>query len=111
MFSESQLKIYNYINSFQVSMGIATLVRLNIPDILLTGSKTADELAKEVNVNSKRLSRLLHAMVAEKILDVEKNGKFQLNDASKILTKNEPGSLYSSTSWFNDCGYQAWLKL
>lgn len=111
MFNDSQLKIYNYINSFQISVGIATLVRLNIPDILLSGSKTFDELAKQVKVNAKSLLRLLNALVAEKILDVEENGKFKLNDVSKVLTKNEPGSLYSSTAWYDACGYQSWLKL
>lgn len=91
-------------------MTVSAACKLDIFDILETGSKTSLEISKGLVVAKKHIELLLEGLVSIKFLDKEKSS-YALNEISVLLTENHPETLkYACLNWSGD-HLKAWMAL
>ena len=111
MESSPSSKLNRMLNYSQTQM-IYVLVKLGIPDILVEGSKSAEELAPKVNAHAPSLHRLLRALTSLDVLTEDDQQRFALTPISELLRSDVPGSMrpfalsYGESWWWN-----AWSNL
>jgi len=81
------------IHGGQTCQIVATATRLQIFDTLYSNRKSCDEIANELNLNSETLRRLLFALVALYLLEVQEKKYFALTEQGKYLSKHHEDSL------------------
>lgn len=94
-----------------ISRGIYAAVKLNISDILETGPKSIDELSMIASADTTSLYRLLHLLAGHGIFQEISHGVFANTQASSLLAKNHPHSLYSLCLFYGEDIHQAWDAL
>ena len=72
---------------------IACLAELGVPDLLDAGSKSADELARQVGADPRSLYRLMRATASLGVLSEGSDGKFSQTPLSSVLRTNAKPSL------------------
>ena len=75
-----------------ISKALATATKLDIPDKLANGSKTAEELAKETGTYAPFLYRLLRFLTGFNIFAEDENKHFALTSLGEILRSDVPDS-------------------
>lgn len=75
------------------AQAIHTAVRLGIPDLLASGSRSAGDLAIDCNAHPPSLERLLRALTSIGVFQRSSDGKYQNSSFSEILRKEHPQSL------------------
>lgn len=78
---------------------------------LAGGPKSLDSLAVELAIPSKRLGRLLRALVWAEVLSCDEGGLYSLTDDGKKLIDQSPTSLAGGFGFQGDFFYGAWGKL
>ena len=76
-----------------VTQAVATAARLGIPDLLVSGPKTAEELATDVKADPSAVRRLMRALAGVGVFAPSSGGKYGLTDLSDRLRDGFPGSL------------------
>ncbi len=71
---------------------LAALVRLGVPDALGDASRTAEELAEELQLNAPALYRVLRALARDGLVE-ERQRRFSLNALSHPLRRDHPASM------------------
>lgn len=71
---------------------LAALARLDVPDAIGAGARTADDLAAELRLHPGALYRVLRALARDGLLD-EAGGRFSLNNLSRPLLRDHPASM------------------
>lgn len=104
--------MFQIISGFWISRAVFVIAKLGIPDILQSGSKTAEELAAATGMHAPSLFRILRALASVGVLTADENKKFGLTPLSETLITDAPGSL----KWFaiSELGqehYPAWGNL
>lgn len=99
------------IAGFWLTQAIYVVVRLRIPDLLTTGSRTADELAAETGTHARSLYRLLRALGSSGVFREDAEHHFSLTPLSECLRRDTPGSLAALAWMRGDWQYRAWGDL
>jgi cyclopropane fatty-acyl-phospholipid synthase-like methyltransferase len=100
------------ITNFWTSRAVAVFAKLGIPDLLESGPKTTEELAKATETHAPSLYRLLRALASAGIVKTETEGRFALTPLSQTLVTNAPGSLrWFMISELSQEHYPAWGNL
>lgn len=100
------------ITGFWISRAVYVIAKLGIPDLLQSGPKSVDELAKATETHTPVLFRILRALASAGIVKRESDGRFALTPLSETLVTGVPGSM----RWFmvSELGqehYPAWGNL
>src|SRR5439155_4472663 len=82
-----------FLNGFRVFKLVSVAVALGIPERLVDGAKTADELARETGANADALRRALRALAAQGALREEADGRFAATDVTPLLRRGVSGAL------------------
>lgn len=90
---DSRLKFIKLLFGYKMSQCLYVVAKLNIADYLLSGPKTASELALLSKTNSDALYRVLRCLAALEIFDEGDNKDFSLNEASNFLISDSNTSL------------------
>lgn len=100
------------IEGYQLTQAISVAATLGIADLLATGTKTADELARATGAHPQSLLRLLRALASQRIFAEESEAVFGLTPLAEGLQSDEAGSLRASAI---QCGqpymWTAWGQL
>jgi O-methyltransferase domain/Dimerisation domain len=81
------------LNGAFVSGAIACLAQMGIPDIVESGPKSAEELAKQIGAQPQALYRLMRATASVGVLAEGPDGKFSQTPLSAVLRTNATPSL------------------
>src|SRR5947209_2279725 len=68
---------------------VAVAVRLGLADLVASGPRTVDELARATNTKADSLARLLRALVSLGIFVQDESGRFQNNTLSDFLRSDD----------------------
>lgn len=88
----SAVAVFEKAQGFWISKAIGVACDFGIADYLLSGSKSIEEIAREVNADEKALYRLLRALSSEGIFKEEQGKVFSNTPLSKALA-DTPGSM------------------
>lgn len=80
-------------SSYWVSKAICTVAKLGIADLLASGPKTSEELAKSTSVHALSLYRLLRAVASVGVFASREDGRFELTPLAECLRTGVPGSV------------------
>lgn len=83
-FSLMEIALSNYIRK-----AVGVVIKLNIPDQLVNGPKTADELAKATDTHEKSLYRVMRVLSGVGIFQALPEKKFELTEKGKLLLHRE----------------------
>ena len=100
-----------FLNGFRVFKLVSVAVALGIPERLVDGAKTADELARETGANADALRRALRALAAQGALREEADGRFAATDVTPLLRRGVSGALGDVVVMLDREGYRAWAEL
>lgn len=91
--SEPLAALSRLIHGAHITGAVACAAKLGIPDLLQFGPQTADELAAQINANSRSLYRLLRTTASVGVFAEGSDGKFAQTPMSALLTKDSSPSL------------------
>jgi SAM-dependent methyltransferase len=91
-----------------VAQSLYLAAKLGIADRLDGGAKTSGELAAEANVDAGALERLLRALAAVGIFEVDEDGRIGLTPLGRTLRTGEPGSLAALAIWNGEVSPRVW---
>jgi len=92
------------IQSASLSQVACVAAELRIADLLASGPKDADELARATDTHAPSLHRLLRALASLELCTERNDGSFELSPMSSLLRTDAPDSLRSWLLWC--CRYQ-----
>jgi hypothetical protein len=78
---------------FQVSQALYATAKLGIPDQLVNGPRSAEDLAVAVQADPTALARLLRTLTAFGVVTGADTGQFELTDLGRTLVSDAPGSM------------------
>ena len=81
------------VDGFRVSQALYAAVELGIPDLLVDGERSSDELAEESGADGSALYRLLPALASLGILHESDGQRFTLTELGQPLRGDVPASL------------------
>jgi O-methyltransferase/methyltransferase family protein len=99
------------IDAYQLSQCLYVTAKLGIPDLLKAGPKHYEELAQATQVDPNALFRLLRALASAGVFERLRNDQFGLNDLSKLLCEDVPGSMRAWAVLAGEQPYPAWGQL
>jgi hypothetical protein len=91
----AHIAMFQILNGVQVSGAVACLATLGIPDLVESGSKSAQELAAQIGADSSALYRLMRATACVGVLSEDPDGKFSETPLSAVLRTNGKPSMRS----------------
>jgi hypothetical protein len=99
------------ITGYWVSRSIYVAAKLKIPDRLLGGPKTADELAAATGMHTRSLYRLLRALASRGVFFEDTAGRFSLTPLSEGLLSQRADSQWALAVLMGEERYHAWGDL
>ncbi len=110
MLSTPQNKISSQSIMLQISLGqilskaVCTIIKLNVPDLLVDNPKTAEELAELTGSHALSLGRLLRYLASLNIFAIDEQERFALTPLSDVLRTDAPSSprdwiLFNAEPW------------
>src|SRR6202020_855536 len=91
----AHISILQLLGGAHVAGAVSCLAQLGIPDLLDAGSKSTEELAKEIGAQQQELYRLMRATACVGVLSEGADGKFSQTPMSAVLRKDARPSLRS----------------
>jgi hypothetical protein len=88
-----------------MSQAICVAAELCLPDLLASGPRTVDELARITGAHASSLHRLLRALASVAVCEDCGDGAFMLGSMGQMLRSDVPKSLRSWAIW---CGRHMW---
>ena len=104
-------RLISMADGFLISRGLYVVAELNIADQLINGPKTAEQISKNLNINSEATFRLLRMLSAHGIFKFESDSTFALNEISSLLTTKHPQSLHGFLLHEDEARWQAYGAL
>ena len=98
------------VNGFRAFQMVATACRLQLPDLLAAGPKTADELAAQTGTHPPSLRRMLRGLSAWGVFAETPDGRFVPTVLSDQFRSDRPGFRNDAVMLSEDV-YQAWGDL
>ncbi len=96
--------------TYNLTQMIYVVVKLGIPDVLVHGPKTADELAASAGMHPPSLFRLMRALASQGVFTEDHADRFGLTPLSELLRSDVPGSFgpfalsYGEPWWWSSWG-------
>lgn len=85
-------RAYELVNGFRAAQIVHAAVELRVPDLLADGPKSAEDLSSASGIESKRLRRLLRALVGLGVLVETDDGRFANTEVGDLFREGVPGS-------------------
>jgi hypothetical protein len=102
----------NIIRSYQLSQAVCIMAQLDIADLLVDQSRSADELAQATNTDGDSLKRLLHTLASFDVVMVDESERFSLTPLGSTLSSDTSDSLhYMAMAWCHPAVYNTWSNL
>ncbi|HEV2703831.1 MAG TPA: methyltransferase [Steroidobacteraceae bacterium] len=98
-------RLLDLINASWVAQACYVIARLEIPELLATGPRTAEDLAAQTGCNAQALRRLLGALGSVDICRQRDDGGFEMTPLGALLRANVPCSM---RAWALQWGGEAW---
>jgi O-methyltransferase/methyltransferase family protein len=107
-----QAQMLQFITNFWTSRAVYIVAKLGIADLLQSGPKTAEELARATETDPSSLYRIMRALASVGLFQIGTDQQFALTPMSETLVTGAPGSV----RWFmiSELGqehYPAWGNL
>jgi hypothetical protein len=92
---------------------LAEIVRLDVPDALASGPRTADDLVRQAGIraNPAALHRALRACAALGLVTEDSAGRFGPTQLSALLTSDAPGTLKHMVQYSGGLLWKVWSGL
>jgi len=87
---------------FMVSAALQAVTKLGIPELLKSGAKSADHLARETNASEDALYRVMRALASSGVFNEGASRTFALTPVGELLCAGVPGTLKEMILWWND---------
>lgn len=108
----AQLTVFDLALASARSAALAVVARLGVADHLVDGPRTAEQLASAMDVDPDALHRVLRALVLERVLTLDRRGRFGLAPAGERLRTDHPESMRAWVVYFHTRSNQAaWSEL
>ncbi len=98
------------VNGFRGYQLVVAACRLQLPDLLAAGPKTAAELAVTTETHPRSLRRMLRGLAAWGFLSERPDGRYAATPISDMFRVDKPG-LRNMAIMLGEEGYQAWGEL
>lgn len=106
----SSIEAQRLVNGFRVFQLVVAACKLQIPDLVATGPKTADDLATSTGTHSEALLRMLRGLASWSFFEEQADGRFAATQLSDSFRTDKPG-LRNMTIMLSEEAYQAWGDL
>jgi hypothetical protein len=103
-------EVSRLVGGFRAFQLVVTACRLNLPDLLATGPKSADELAAATGTNAPAMRKLLRGLAACRVFKEQPDGCFAVTDISEHFRADKPG-VRTMTLMLSEEAYDAWGEL
>ena len=80
-------------DGFVLHQALAAVAKLGVADLLETGPRSTDELARELKVNEDALYRVLRMLASQQVFEEIAQRTFKNTELSRFLRSDVPGSL------------------
>lgn len=99
---QARASLQDMIGGYRATALVSTAARLNLPDLLTAGRRTAEELAASTGVRPDRLLQFLRALVSVGLLEQQPDGDraFGLTALGRPLCSDAPDSMRSAAIYF-----------
>jgi hypothetical protein len=104
-------KLLGIVNSSWMAQATCVAAELGIADLLASGPKTTDELARVSGCHAPSLHRLMRALTSLELCTEHKGGAFELTRLGALLRKDAPNSVRSWTIWWGKYLWPVWANL
>jgi hypothetical protein len=109
-FQGPPIEAVRLLNGFRGYQMVVAACRLQLPDLLANGPKTADELASLTGTHAPSLRRFMKGLAAWRFVVEEVDGAYAATAISEAFRSNRPG-LRNLTLMLNEEGYGDWADL
>ncbi len=109
--SQAQDQLIAFVDGFLISRALYTVAELNIPDQLLAGPKTAQEIAISLDLNPDAVHRMLRMLAGHGIFEQFADQSFGLNAISELMTTQHPQSLHGFVLHEDPARWQAYSHM
>jgi len=103
--------LLDLINASWVAQACYVVARLEIPELLAAGPRTAEDLAAHTGSNAQALRRLLGALGSVDICRQRDDGSFEMTPVGALLRANVPCSMRAWALQWGGEGWQIWANL
>ena len=97
-------KLQELFYGFRITQTLFVTAKLGLADCLQKGAKSAEELATELNVNTKVFQQLMRLLIHLGIVTLEENDKYHLTPVGAFLCSDAPhsrvGSVLSAAEYY-----------
>jgi len=88
--------------AYMVSAALYSVTKLGIPDLLRTGPKSAETLAREADASESAVYRVMRALASNGVFSEVAARTFALTPVGELLCAGVPGSLREMILWWDD---------
>ncbi len=104
-------RLLDIVNGSWMSQAIYVAAHLRIADLLATGAKSSEELARATGAHAPSLRRLMRALATIEICRDQGDGFYQLTPMGSLLRADVAGSLRSWTLYWGGSLWSIWGNL
>jgi orsellinic acid C2-O-methyltransferase len=104
-------QLLDLINASWVAQACYVMARLEIPDLLASGPRTAEDLAAQSGAHAPSLRRLLSALGSVDICRQRDDGAFEMTPLGVLLRADVPCSMRAWTLQWGGEAWQVWANL
>ena len=109
--SSPQELMNRLITGYWTTQSIYVAAKLGIADLLTSGPRSADDLAKATSTHAPSLYRLLRALASMGIFSEDDTARFSLTPMAECLRSDQPGSQWALAVMSGEEHYKAWGEL
>jgi SAM-dependent methyltransferase len=106
-----QAQLNQMLTGYWLSQALYVAAKLAIPDLLVNGPRSADDLAGATKTHGPSLYRLLRALASVGVFAEDGEGRFSLTPIAECLRSDAPGSQRSLAIMNGEEHYRAWGEL
>ncbi|HEV2491379.1 MAG TPA: methyltransferase [Candidatus Acidoferrales bacterium] len=108
----AHVSMMQLLNGANVTRAVSCVARLAIPDLVESGPKSAEELARDIGAHPQALYRLLRATASVGVLSEGPDGKFSQTPMSAVLRSKATPSLRAWAIFLTrEWGERGWERL
>lgn len=104
-------QLLDLINASWVAQACYVTARLGIPELLASGPRSADELARATGTDAQALRRLLSALGSVDICHQRADGSFEMTRLGQLLGPDVPCSMRAWALQWGGEAWQVWANL
>jgi len=98
-----------FINGFRITPLLAAIAEIDVAGKLIQGPKSSEQLAKECNVNSSVLFRVLRTLSSVGIFKLLNDNEFALTELAKPLLEEHPDTRHATAKmWGLESNWQSY---